>query len=112
MINYDNKRFSPVNNTDNSETSEETIFHYFQQGTIVTAYYRGGNIKKGHLIGIVDSKGNIDMRYHQVNTNGQLMTGECKSTPEILNNGKIRLHEKWTWTSGDQSSGESVIEEI
>jgi hypothetical protein len=52
------------------------------------------------------------MRYHQVNTKGELMTGICFSTPEILLNGKIRLHEKWEWTSGDKSVGESIIEEL
>lgn len=26
-------------------------------------------------------------------------------------NGKIRLHETWEWTSGDQSKGQSIIEE-
>jgi hypothetical protein len=40
------------------------------------------------------------------------MTGICTSTPEVLENKKIILHEKWQWTSGDMSKGESVIEEI
>lgn len=40
------------------------------------------------------------------------MTGICRSTPEILEDGRIRLHEEWIWTSGDQSSGKSIIEEI
>ncbi|BAO77560.1 hypothetical protein [Winogradskyella sp. PG-2] len=51
------------------------------------------------------------MRYHQVSLDGILMTGVCISKPEILANGKIRLHEKWKWTSGDYSEGESIIEE-
>jgi hypothetical protein len=51
------------------------------------------------------------MRYHQINDNDELMTGICFSTPEILENGKIRLHESWEWTSGDQSKGTSIIEE-
>ena len=40
------------------------------------------------------------------------MTGTCKSKPEILENGKIRLHESWEWASGDKSKGQSIIEEI
>jgi hypothetical protein len=51
------------------------------------------------------------MRYHQVNDKDELMTGICTSKPEILENGKIRLHENWEWTSGDQSKGSSIIEE-
>jgi hypothetical protein len=112
MINYNGKKFKPVSNTTNGETSEETVFYYTQEGNILTSDYSGGKIVKGQLIAIVDEDGNLDMRYHQVNTNGELMTGTCKSTPEILTNGKIRLHEHWQWTSGDLSKGKSVIEEI
>jgi hypothetical protein len=111
MIDYNNKIFRPVVNTENGETSKETVFVYKQTGNILTSEYSGGKIKKGHLIGIVDDNGHIDMRYHQVNNKNELMTGICKSTPEILLNGKIRLHDSWEWTSGDRSKGSSIIEE-
>jgi len=111
MINYNNKLFKPVNNTENGETSNETVFSYKQSGNILTAEYKGGKIIFGHLIGLVDENGNIEMRYHQVNKQGELMTGICNSKPEQLANGKIRLHETWQWTSGDQSKGQSIIEE-
>jgi hypothetical protein len=112
MINYNNKTFRPVSNTGNGETSSETVFVYQQDGAILTSEYSGGQIVKGHLIGLVDMQGNIQMRYHQVNTKGELMTGICNSKPELLANGKIRLHESWQWTSGDKSKGESIIEEV
>lgn len=76
----------------------------------MTSEYSVGQIVKGHLIGLVDADGNIEMRYHQINTKGELMTGICKS--KLLANGKIRLHETWQWSSGDLSKGESVIEEV
>lgn len=112
MFNYNNKKFKAVKNTINGETSEETVFLYKQTGNIVTSKYSGGKIVEGHLIGIVSPNGEIDMRYHQINNKGILMTGKCKSIPEILNNGKIRLHEEWQWTSGDKSKGNSIIEEL
>lgn len=111
MINYNGKTFRPISNTENGETSNETIFLYKQVGNILTSEYVGGKIKKGHLIGLVDERGNIEMRYHQINNNNEIMTGMCKSIPEILENGKIRLHESWEWTSGDKSRGSSIIEE-
>jgi hypothetical protein len=52
------------------------------------------------------------MHYHQVNTKGELMTGICRSVPEILPDGKILLHETWEWTSGDYSKGKSLLEEV
>ena len=112
MINYNNKIFRPISNTENGETSNETKFHYKQVGNMLSSEYSGGKILTGHLIGLVDKDGNIDMRYHQVNINHELMTGVCISKPEILNNGKIRLHETWEWTSGNKSKGNSIIEEL
>jgi hypothetical protein len=32
--------------------------------------------------------------------------------PRIDYDGRLRLHERWQWTSGDGASGESVIEEV
>lgn len=111
-MNYEGKSFRPISNTENGETSAETIFHYRQNGNLLTCEYSGGKIVSGHLIGLVSETGEIDMRYHQVNSHGEIMTGICKSVPEILENGKIRLHESWQWTSGDCSKGNSVLEEI
>ena len=112
MIDYNGKTFKPVANSENGETSEETTFLYKQTGSVLTSEYAGGRIVKGHLIGLVDTDGNIDMRYHQVNDNGELMTGICRSRPEHMDNGKLRLYEIWQWTSGDHSKGESILEEI
>lgn len=112
MIDYNNRVFRPVSNSENGATSSATIFYYKQDGNILTAEYSGGQIISGHLIGLVDMFGNIEMRYHQVNRQGQLMTGMCRSVPEVLVNGKIRLHETWEWTSGDRSKGSSIIEEV
>lgn len=111
MINYDGRVFRPISNSENGETSDETVFLYRQVGHILTSAYSGGRIQQGHLIGLVDEQGRIDMRYHQVNDRGELMSGICRSTPEVLPNGKIRLHESWEWTSGDRSKGASVLEE-
>ena len=49
MFSYHNKKFQPVQNTENGETSAETIFHYKQEGNILTSEYAGGKIVKGHL---------------------------------------------------------------
>lgn len=109
---YDNKTFRSVTNTSNGEVSGDTLFHYHQQGVIVWAEYAGGSIQKGLLIATMQPDNSLDMRYQHVNVRGELMTGICHSTPEFLVDGRIRLHEQWEWTSGNQSSGQSVIEEV
>lgn len=111
-MNYNNKTFRPIENSENGETTGETIFEYKQNGRILTAEYKGGQIIKGHLIGLVADDGEIEMRYHQVNSKGELMTGICFSKPKIMPNGKVRLYETWQWTSGGKSKGKSILEEI
>ncbi|KAA5827337.1 n-acetylglutamate synthase [Algibacter amylolyticus] len=112
MVNYNNKHFRPVSTSNNSETTSATIFVYKQNGSILTSNYSGGNIIEGHLIGLVNEDGTINMRYHQVNKKGELMTGTCISTPKINPNGKVTLYENWQWTSGNLSKGTSILEEI
>lgn len=111
-MNYDGKTFRSVENSASGDVGEETVFDYHQNGNVVWAEYSGGSILRGHVIAISDADGKLEMNYQHVNSSGKLMTGECISTPEILADGRIRLHEKWQWTCGDRSSGESVIEEM
>jgi hypothetical protein len=110
-MNYDGKIFKPIFNSDNGEVSSEMEFHYRQKDQILSCDYFGENIIQGHLLGLVGNDGSINMRYHQINLKGEICTGTCESIPELLPNGKIRLHEKWQWTSGDASQGESILEE-
>jgi hypothetical protein len=111
-INYDNRNFISIHNSGSGEVGAKTVFHYHQKENIVWAEYGGGGIIRGNLIANCDERGNLDMRYQHINKIGELMTGKCLSSPEVLPDGRIRLHEKWQWTCGDHSSGESVIEEI
>jgi len=109
---YGGRLFRLVSVTGQSDTSSETIFQYSQKGNVVTAEYSGGNIHFGHLIGIINTDGNFTARYQHVTDANKLMTGICETRHEMLEGNKMRLHEKWQWTSGDKSSGTSVLEEI
>lgn len=111
-MNYDNKKFKILQNSENGELEQDMIFVYKQQGKVISCEYKGGKVLKGHLLGFVSEKGVITMSYHQILEIGVIQTGKCTSTPEVLNNGKIRLHEYWQWTSGDKSKGESILEEL
>lgn len=111
-INYDNKTFASVENSETGEVSGETVFHYHQKDDLVWAEYAGGSIRFGNLIAKVTNGDCLEMRYQHLNASGELMTGKCRSTPEILHDGRIRLFEKWQWTSGDLSEGASIVEEI
>lgn len=111
-INYDGKAFASTENSATGEVSNATTFHYHQKDDLVWAEYAGGAIRFGNLIAKVVENDCLEMRYQHLNVSGELMTGKCFSTPEILADGRIRLCEKWRWTSGDFSGGESTVEEI
>jgi hypothetical protein len=111
-INYHNRRFASCSNSANGEVGVGTVFHYQQEGELVWATYRGGDVVYGTLIARVESDDGLDMRYQHMNRDGELRTGVCRSTPELAPDGRLRLREVWKWTSGDQSSGESVLEEL
>ncbi len=111
-VGYDGRRFRSVENSETGEVGPETVFIYGQDGDVVSATYRGGGVRSGVLIATADGGGNLDARYAHVNAAGELMTGECRTTPKVLPDGRLRLHEEWRWTSGEGSSGWSVVEEI
>ena len=109
---YHDRRFAPVRNSENGETGATTIFHYRQTGEIVWATYEGGEIAFGTLLATVDEEGGLDMRYQQLNRTGEWRTGKCRSILEVLDDGRYRLHESWQWTTGDESAGNSIVEEV
>lgn len=111
-ISYDNRIFRSIENTANGQVDGRTVFHYHHVGHVVWATYGGGDVSMGTLVATVGGDGRLDMRYTHVTADGRLMTGECKSTPEILPDGRLRLHEQWWWTCGDESTGSSVLEEV
>jgi hypothetical protein len=112
MIVLNNKVFRSVSNTNNGDVNGQTVFYYRQEGRNITAHYNGGVVQDGQLVGSITEDERLEFRYQHMNNRGEFMTGICTATPEILPDGRIRLYEKWQWTCGDYSKGESVVEEI
>jgi hypothetical protein len=111
MINLHNRVFVTVSNSKNGEVDENTFYHYRQVGEVITAEYHGGSILQGFILGKVEGEGFV-LFYQHLNRDLEFRTGKCSSTPELLPNGRLRLHQKWQWTNGDLSKGESVVEEV
>ena len=109
--NYEGRLFRVLENSTGGETSNETTFLYHQRNNVLWGTYEGGDMKMGMLVGVVSSLGEPDFDYKHVNVFGAICSGVCRSVPEILARGKIRLLEKWRWMTGDLSEGASVIEE-
>ena len=111
-INYHGRKFTGVTNSPNGQVNGDTVFHYSQYEFILSATYRGGSILEGYILGHVHEDNHLDFVYHHIDIDGQIKSGHCVSAPEILNNGRIRLNEKWEWTYGGKGTGDSVVEEI
>ena len=111
-MDYNNKKFRVIENDESGELDEETVFLYQQKGQILTCTYSSKQVVCGHLLGLVSENGVIDMRYHQINSQGEIKAGECRSVPSILPNGKILLHEEWRWTSPVIKKGSSKLMEL
>lgn len=111
-MNYHQRRFRGRNNSANGEVSHDTLFHYFQQGELLSGHYAGGAIAQGQLLGKVLPDGSLEFLYQHLNAAGELMAGRCRSTPARAPDGRLILHESWQWLTGDGSSGHSVVEEV
>lgn len=110
-LNIHNKKFSTTKNK-NGLSSNDTIFHYFQDGKTITGTYKGGEIKEGFIVGkqIADNK--IELLFQCLTTNGDLKTGSSTGIISKHKTGKIQLNFDWIWLNGDLSGGTSEYIEI
>lgn len=109
----DGRRFRPVDGESeggDGEVDAETTFEYHEEDGLVWARYSGGSIRLGFLVGVRRGD-SLSARYAQVMTDGTTANGHTESRVEVLDDGRLRLHEDWSWDSRE-GSGESVVEEI
>lgn len=109
-LSLDGRTLVGVANDDAGEVSAETTFQFEQEGKRVYAAYSGGDIVDGHLVGTFDGT-QWDVRYVQLNENGETATGHSVGTVERLGDGRLRVEDEWEWES-KPGTGESVLEEV
>ena len=101
-----------MSNSDGGDVGGETLFHYHQRDDVVWATYSGGLVRFGTLVATMDPDGSLDMRYQHVSIDGSFKSGRCRSRPERMSDGRLRLHEEWQWTDGASGHGQSIVEEV
>ena len=111
-INYGGRRFRGVVNYDDGDLTRETLFAYHQEGSIVWGECAGGGVAHGFLVGTVGDDEVLTLLWQYVSHDGRLVGGTCVSRPEVLADGRLRLHEEWAVTLGGTQKGRSVIEEV
>ena len=103
-IDFNNKTFSLITNSENGEVDETTIFEYEQKGDLVTANYYGGTIKYGKIIAVLkDDK--LDMLYQCLTVDNELKAGKAIAHIIVTPEDKIRLKLHWHWLDDENLSG-------
>ncbi|MFK8846352.1 hypothetical protein [Streptomyces sp. Ac-502] len=109
MINYDGRKFRPVG-TDPGESGRVAVYH--QEGDLLWGEFTGGDARRGVLSGVCAPDGALEFAYCVVLTDGAVVSGRCRSRPEVLADGRVRLAERWERFGAHAASGVSCIEEI
>jgi hypothetical protein len=111
-LDYNNRFFAGVANSGYGDFTVQTAFHYRQEGAVVWGTYKGGGVLFGTLIATIDESGCLETRWQYVSKTRELKAGTCLCVPEILPDGRLRLHQVWYMTMGGQAEGTSMIEEL
>ena len=110
-INFNNKRFILIDNSENGKVNSDTIFEYKQDGNLVTADYYGGSVKYGKIIAHIQND-KLEMLYQCLTIDNQLKAGKSIAEIFLTDNQKIKLKLDWEWITGDKTSGKSEFIEI
>lgn len=106
----DGRIFTGVTNSAGGDVGQTTLFTYHQRDDVIWAEYSGGQVVRGYLVGTRQAE-KLNFRYAHLSANNETSTGVCESTIELLDDGKMRLHEVWAWESRP-GTGTSVVEEV
>lgn len=105
-INFNNKTFSLVVNSENGQVNNETIFKYQQDGDLVTADYYGGSILYGKIIAKIKNH-QLEMLYQCLTKHHELKAGKAIAEIDVTEQKKIRLKLNWEWLGDKNEKGYS-----
>ncbi|WP_256296622.1 hypothetical protein [Haloarchaeobius salinus] len=110
QLSLDGRTLVGVANDESGEVSGDTRFEFEQDGDRIHAHYAGGSIVEGHLVGTL-TDGRWDIRYVQLNEDGETATGHSVGDVALLDDGRVRVEDEWEWES-KPGRGASVLEEV
>ena len=93
-----------------SVVNASTVLTFEQQGDVVSARYRGGEIVDGYLIGHLEGW-SFRFRYVQADRSGRLDAGVSEGVLDRLADGRLRLVEHYQWLTRPER-GTNTFEEI
>jgi hypothetical protein len=108
MVNYDGRTFR----VGGQGTAPVPQARYHQDGNLVWAEFAGGHVRGGSLVGTCSPDGTLDFAYCMVYDSGEIVSGGCHSTPQFLDDGRIRLNEEWERYAPHADRGFSFLDEV
>ncbi len=109
MVDLDGRVFRAIATDGDGEVDDETELRFRQKEDLVWGRYSGGGVRLGFLVGTSDGR-EVRFRYTHVSAAGGTASGASVDRIEVLDDGRVRLHESWSWDSRE-GSGSSVLEE-
>jgi hypothetical protein len=106
LIDYDGRKFRKPGDDGG------TVAVYHQDGDVVWAEFTGGPVRRGSLNGTRRPDGTLHLGYTIVLDTGDVVCGRTVNTPELVPDGRIRLHERWERYGPHADSGTSYVEEV
>ena len=106
-----NRRFAVANNTQGL-SGTGTVFRYQVEDVAITSTYQGGRIRVGHQVGRVTGPDTIELLYHCITNDGEILAGWSRGRVGIDDAGRTTLHFVWGWLLGAEGGGESNYVEV
>ena len=103
-------RMTVANADPDSVVNASTVVTFEQQGNVVSARYRGGEVVDGYLIGHLEGR-LFSFRYVQADRSGRLDAGVSDGVLDRLADGRLRLVEHYQWLTRPER-GTNTFEEI
>ncbi|MGY2259461.1 hypothetical protein [Pseudomonas sp. SDO55104_S430] len=101
-----NRRFTVAGNPQGL-SGAGTVFHYRVEGNAISSSYEGGRIRMGHQVGRVTGPESIELLFHCLTTEGEMLAGWSRGAVGVDVEGRTTLSFVWGWLSGATGGGES-----
>ncbi len=85
---------------------------YRQEGDLVWAEVSGGEVRRGSITGLRDATGTLHLGYTIVLSSGEVVCGHTVNTPEVADDGRVRVREVWQRYRPQVATGVSYLDEV
>ncbi|WET77351.1 hypothetical protein P3102_25095 [Amycolatopsis sp. QT-25] len=106
MIDYDGRKFRKAGG------DAEAIAVYRQEGDVVWSEFAGGEVRRGSITGAQRENGSLHLGYTLVLATGEVICGHTVNTPEVTEDGHLRLREAWERYGPHAATGVSYLDEV